>query len=451
MAMYDLAADLLTFHDKHVKLNAEAEKRLIEVRDTNLERIRNGLGDLGKAGFKAWRNQGGYAMKTVINDPAGESDHDIDVAVVFEKDDLPAGALQARQRVRDALCKRGTNFLHDPEARTNAVTVWYADGYHLDFAVYRRSTVILGNVKHEHASTEWVERDPAEVTTWFEKAVDDKSPKTDVWGKEPLVRAKQLRRIVRLVKWFCRSRTSWNLPGGMITSALVVECYQANHDRDDVALYDTLVAIEARLQASCRVWHPSGGGRELTGKAEYLNQVKLMKERLTANLPKLAVLFENGCTRDTARSAWDWIFCHPFWADKEVVAEASVSKAAASSNGYWVRMGCDLAKAEQGRIIGRYREQIVPKHLGLRFFVEDTNVPPPFSVKFHAKNVGDEARQAEQLEWSREVTDDDPQWWTSTAYKGHHRMICSIVKGGTTMASTSMKVKVIGGLFRGRR
>jgi hypothetical protein len=259
MPQYDLSAELLSFHDQYVKLDATAKKKLAEVRDKNLQRIRDGLGDLGRPVFKDWRNQGGYAMDTVINDPAGESNHDIDVALIFEKDDLPAGALAARQRVRDAILKRANNFLEEPEPRTNAVTVWYADGYHLDFAVYRRSKDILSNLTHEHASTDWVGRDPDEVTGWFVKAVNDKSPKAGIL-LTPKVRACQLRRIVRLVKWFCRSRTSWNLPGGMIVSALVVECYSPDPDRDDVALYNTLAALKARLDGNCRVFHPLGGG-----------------------------------------------------------------------------------------------------------------------------------------------------------------------------------------------
>ena len=68
---------------------------------------------------------------------AEHNDYDIDVAVVFEKGDLPEDPLKARQRVRDALLKRCDNFTKEPEARHNAVTVWYQDGYNIDFAVYR--------------------------------------------------------------------------------------------------------------------------------------------------------------------------------------------------------------------------------------------------------------------------------------------------------------------------
>lgn len=451
MGLYDLSSDMLAFYDKYVKLNAESEKRLVEVRDLNLKRITNGLSDLDKPDFKAWRNQGGYAMKTVIDDPAGESDHDIDVAVIFDKDDLPSGALSSRQRVRDALCKRGTNFLLEPEARTNAVTVWYADGYHLDFAVYRRSTNDYGVTTYEHASTEWVARDPSEVTIWFNGAVDEKSPKADLWGNKPVVRTKQLRRLVRLIKWFARSRPSWNLPGGMIVSTLVVECYQANRDRDDVALYNTLVAIRNRLQLGCAVYHPKGDGRELTGKSEYLTQVTLLKEKLEAHIPRLDVLLAADCTREKARHAWDWIFNHSFWADKEVLEEARMAKADTSIAGYFIHMDCDLTKGERGRIISQYRGQPIPKKMGLRFYVTSTNVARPYTLRFEATNQGDEARMAQCLGWSADTTDQTPEWWTGSAYKGTHRMTCTVIKDGIPVASTSMIVKIVGGMFRGQR
>lgn len=448
--MYDLSTDILSFHKDYVKLDTDAEKKLAEVRDTNLARIKNGLGDIDKPSYKNWRNQGGYAMGTVINDPAEESNHDIDVAVIFDKDDLPAGALQARQRVRDALCRRGSNFLKDPEARTNAVTVWYSDGYHLDFAIYRKSTNIFGVVTYEHAGASWVARDPAEVTTWFGDQVDALSPNASTYDPAPTVRVNQLRRIVRLVKWYCRSRTSWSLPGGMIATTLVVECYRPHPHRDDVALYDTLAALDARLQGHCQVFHPAGDGRELTGKTEYLNQVKALRDRLHGHLPKLNVLFADDCTREKARFAWDWIFAHPYWGGKEISEEAAVAKADTRSAGYFLRLGCDLAKKENGKIIGPYKGMPLPKNMGLRFFVEATNVLEPYDLKFEATNQGDEAKNAGQMGWSGTTNSDDPQWWTSTAYKGAHSMTCSIIKNGQVLATASQIVKIVRSPFHRR-
>lgn len=448
MPQFDLSADLLTFHDQHVKLDDTAKKKLAEVRDINLQRIRDGLGDLGRPIFKDWRNQGGYAMETVINDPAGESNHDIDVAVIFEKEDLPAAALSARQRVRDAISKRANNFLDDPEARTNAVTVWYADGYHLDFAVYRRSKDLLGDFAQEHASTDWIARDPDEVTKWFNKAVDELSPKASILSA-PKVRVRQLRRVVRLVKWFCRSRTSWNLPGGMIASALVAECYRPDPERDDIALYNTLCALKARLDANCRVYHPCGGGRELTGKQKYLTQVEKLRDRLGDHLPKLTPLFATECTREQARGAWDWIFAHTFWGGAEALAEtAAVAKTDSSVDGYTVILGAEMI-TNRGRAVGPYRGQLLPKNMQVRFYVVSTNVPHPYTARFLMKNNGDEAKADKKLELKYEATSYRPEWTLDSAYKGTHRASVDVVKNGLTLASASIVVKIAAGFWRG--
>jgi hypothetical protein len=163
-------------------------------------------------------------MHTLNQDPRDDNDYDIDVALLFERSALPEDPRTARQRVADALCKRCTNFTQEPTARTNAVTIWYAEGYHIDFAVCRTYTDENGREKIEHASNEWKARDPQEINNWFQNAVSTKSPATT--GILATVKAGQLRRIVRFLKWFTRSRPSWSLPGGLIVSTLVVECYR---------------------------------------------------------------------------------------------------------------------------------------------------------------------------------------------------------------------------------
>ena len=444
MALYDIAADLRTFHDVYVKLDAEHEKELVRVRDLNLSRIRDGLDDLERPGFKTWIGQGGYAMRTVVNDPLGLSNHDIDVAVIFDEGDLPTQPLLARQRVRDALLKRASNFAEDPEARRNAVTVWYADGYHCDFAVYRRRPNGFGGFSYEHASTDWIERDPSEVTGWFDGQVTVLSPAADLWGNKPAVAASQLRRVVRLAKWFSRSRSSWDLPGGMIMSALVVECYRPDRDRDDLALYNTLAAIRARLALNCHVYHPLGGGRELTGADRYLKQVERLKEQLDTHLPKLAILEVSDCTRAQARSAWDWIFNHTFWAGQEVLAEtASLQKADITVQGQTVAMACSFS-GRGGRQVPYRQGVALSRGLGLSFSLTATTVQAPYDIRYEVKNTGEEARAARNLEWAGNASSYAPTWTTSTAFAGRHRMTCNVVKNGVTLASTSMIVTIGG-------
>jgi len=255
--MYDASKFLSRFYNEELRLGREGRQKLAKLRDTNLERLRAGLEKLlvslagkrlgplrgaTKATFERSLDQGSYAMHTLNQHPAG--DYDIDTGVVFDAAALPASALDARKRVAEALRLSGVSFAKEPEARTNAVTVWYVEGHHVDLAVYRRTPA--GSL--EHAGPNWTERDAEQMTDWFIRQVDVLSP-----SLLPDVEPKQLRRIVRFVKRFCASRRSWSLPGGMITTALVVEIYVSDRARDDQALRSTLRALRDRIATNQRV------------------------------------------------------------------------------------------------------------------------------------------------------------------------------------------------------
>lgn len=450
MTMFDLSADLQIFYDKHVRLGVDRRKKLADHRDLNIVRLKNGLDDLAEESKRPrphpydWQNQGGYAMHTLNQDPRADNDYDIDVALLFERSSLPEDPRGARQRVADALCKRCTNFTQEPTARTNAVTVWYAEGYHIDFAVYRTYADDFGRQRIEHASTEWKERDPQEINKWFQNAVSTKSPAGGLLTKVP---EGQLRRIVRFLKWFTRSRPSWSLPGGLIVSTLVVECYRPSSDRDDVALYDTIVALRNRLAADVRVYNPADRS-EFTANSEIANQVKRFKDQLDMAVGKLAALFEKDCDRTRGRGAWDWIFVHGFWGDKEV-AKIAVHEALASARlptPHFVKIRCDLARTEGGKTYKRYDSgsSVLPKNVALKFTVESTNVPAPYKIVWHVDNHGDEAAEHRQLTWETPPSDSFEKW-TGTAFKGSHRMICRIFKDGRVQAETSHIVKIAPG------
>jgi len=45
----------------------------------------------------------------------------------------------------------------------------------------------------------------------------------------------------------------------MLVSTLVAECYRADSDRDDGALYNTMVAVRDRLNFSTSIYNPVDG------------------------------------------------------------------------------------------------------------------------------------------------------------------------------------------------
>lgn len=323
--MYDLHPEMNDFYASHVRLSQAKRNELAGLRDLNLQRLNEGLALLGEDDDRTYGepvdhcDQGSYPMHTLNQNPTDE--YDIDEAIIFRQVDLPADPCDARQHIVRAFRRLGIPFKKDPERRTNAVTIWYAEGYHVDFAVYRFSRDGVGAEITEHAGPEWKPRNPRAITAWFDRLVQTRSPSQALGAT---VEAGQFRKVVRLLKVFTRSRVDWDLPGGMIISKLVEECYRAHPTRDDVALYDTAQRIRDRLGSSLEVCDPLYPNQQLTDKDRHLKQVERLREELMEALDHLAVLEQADCTRTQAMDAWHWFFNHDFWLeDSESGGEAT--------------------------------------------------------------------------------------------------------------------------------
>jgi len=305
--MYDLHQELNRFYDEHVRLGKE-RKALAEYRDRNLERLGAGLEKLDYPSSFEYRNQGSYAMHTINQHP--KKDYDIDVAVIFSKDDLPSSALDTRKRIEEAMREGGGNFAQDPEALTNAVRVYYAEGYHVDLAIYRRYVDGHEGLICEHAGSDWTRRDPMEITNWFNDTVRKRSPSRESGAA---VDDNQMRRVVRWLKAFAKSRENWDLPGGFVISVLVAECYRSDPVRDDACLYDAMVSIRDRLQANEDVRNPVDTSQTLIIRPVDFGRVRRFRDKLDYVISKLEVLHSSNCTAEQAIQAWHWVFQHPFW------------------------------------------------------------------------------------------------------------------------------------------
>lgn len=363
--MFDVHMELYGFYKNEVRLTTKQRKKLAGYRDTNIDRLHTGLDKMEEPRPVRNCDQGSFPMHTTNQHP--EKDYDIDIAVIFDKDDLPSNPLDSRKRVRDAMIEGGGNFSKDPEARTNAVTVWYEEGHHVDLAVHRRYDNVFGNEIIEHAGVEWTTRDPVEITDWFNEIVDRLSPQENQGAS---VKSGQMRRIVQLLKMFVKSRKSWNLPGGLLISVLVFECYVDDHERDDKALYYAMSAIHDRLGISTEVWNPVDNQYSLTYKDEYLNQVDRFRGTLEKALQWLEPLFDENCTRLDALVAWNKAFRHTYWEDLITEEKANLARSigeqysiASQSDSLYVAStgGVSASKSPIGRSVK------VPDH---RFFVE---------------------------------------------------------------------------------
>lgn len=319
--MYDLSKEFNTFYEEHVKLPLNEQQELRKKRDANLDRLRNGLSEYNsenKTDYKIseTRTQGSMAMHTTVQND--QKDYDIDVAVVFDKDNLNGlGPLAARNMVAAALKKKCKSFNVEPQVKTNCVRIIYADGYHVDFAIYRRykENVYDTEYKYEHAGSSWTSRNPAAINDWF---CDEISEHGD-----------NLRKIIRMSKMFCKSRESWvNMAAGLIQTVVIDEKIESN-DRLDEAFYYTMKAVKNRLELSLEINNPTDSAVSLLQTEGHKTKVKNWKNRLAEKLDNLDVLFDSSCTRVKARDAWYKFFNHSYWYDNTstFVESSSVAKA----------------------------------------------------------------------------------------------------------------------------
>jgi hypothetical protein len=331
--VFNCSNDVLAHHDQKVTLPQSERDEMRERRNANRDRLKRGLAKSGNPGPREFVSQGSYGMKTMTQHP--EKDYDIDDGVYFDRDALVGArgaemtALQARQFVRDAV--DDGSFARPPEVRNNCVRVYYAKGYHVDMPVYRR--IVYRDARgdlyyyYEVASTEWKRSDARDVTAWFEEENNTQSPDKD--------NGRQLRRIVRQIKKFARSRESWKgqILSGFGITKLVTECYLGNANREDVALYDTMKAIRDRFDWKLEISHPVTPNETITKNAADA-RARYLRDRLTEGVNTLTPLFEVGCTRATALKCWDRVFATTFFSDRvDIAAKATPSLLRAPSVG----------------------------------------------------------------------------------------------------------------------
>lgn len=305
--IYDCSKEMMDFLNQKVRLPAAEQTKLKEYRDKNLTRLENGLKENEDPMYTKSINQGSYAMNTINQHP--DNDYDIDVGIVFNKDDLNGrnggdkSALDARKMVCDAM--QDDRFKRQPEVLKNCVRVYYYEGHHVDMPVYRTYEED-GETVQELASSDWKESNPEEITTWYNDAVIEKSPDAN--------NGRQMRRVTRLKKKWANSRTSWNMPSGFLLSVLIDEKYVDKINRDDESLYETLKAIRDRLYRDKKIYHPISGVLLSEGKEAQVQ--KLYDELDYALKNTLNVLEKADCTSEQALKAWSIFFNDDFFKEK---------------------------------------------------------------------------------------------------------------------------------------
>jgi hypothetical protein len=454
--MFDLSSKFNTFYDSYVVLPQADQDELHNKKNINVQRLKDGLKEYNEEHNTSYSVvdtcvQGSVAMSTVVQNE--ENDYDIDVAVVFNKSALgDKGAQATRYMVANALKRKTKQFNAEPEVKTSCVRVKYADGYHIDFAVYRRSWDTNNERwKYEHAGSDWTERELKGLTEWFKTQNDASSGK--------------LRRVVRLSKMFCKSRDSWkNMPSGLLQTVLCDEKLQSSHSRIDELFYYTMKEIVERIEDDNTVSAPVDNGRDLTPRKSDLQRMTNWKNRLKSKLEDLDILFKDDCSEDDALQAWYGFFNHDYWSEQKSSETSSYSlstiqKSAIKSFAdneqfiedmfpvnlcHTVNVTCTVSgdgwRPKPIREFLSMLQRFLPHNFEIRCSVASTTASYPYDVYWKVKNVGPEAERRNQLRG--QIVNKGNSIVEHTNFYGNHYIECYIVKSGYCVAKKRIEVPI---------
>lgn len=452
--MYDVSAEFNNFYRNKVVLHSADQHALREKKKLNISRLKSGLQEYNKekgTGYKICedRVQGSMAMHTVVQND--EKDYDIDVAIVFEKENLgEMGARAARNLVANALRRKTGQFAEEPEVKTSCVRIKYQEGYHVDFAVYRRYRESPnGEYQYEHAGAEWTKRGIRAVEDWFRDETADKGD--------------ALRKMVRLSKMFCRSRDTWVMPSGLLQTVLCDEQLD-EHDRIDEQFYDTMEHIVDRLEESLEVNAPVDNGRPLTARDTDLTRMKNWKNRLSAQLEKLSVLFDDDCTYAQALDAWSAFFQHDYWTSLATSAltescnfckslpyrdtEQFIENMYPVDEQYDVTIDCQVIGQGVHQIpiqdffrkFAAAHRRYLPRDFKVKCGIQSSNAPPYDRVLWKVRNVGSRAEARDDIRG--QIVDRGSQIEETTIFEGPHYIECYLIKDNVCVAIGHVDVPI---------
>lgn len=453
--MYNVERELKAFYNKHVILPNEKKIQLFKFRDINVTRLKEGLKEYNSEKSTSYNivetiTQGSVAMSTIVQNES--SDYDIDVAIVFEKDDLLEGTTATKNMVANALKRKCKQFKVEPETKTNCVRISYAEGYHVDFAIYRRSKNFFGEYQYEHCGSQWRKRDPKAITKWFLETNREKEYK--------------LRIVVRLLKMFCKSRDVWVMPGGLVQSVLLEEHFEKD-ERIDKMFYQTIKSVRDRLIYNKGIYNPTDRSQSLKLIKKDDDRLQRLEERLTKYINKLDILFVEDCNNKQAIEAWNDFFNHSYWQEQydnaKTVSTLEKSAFAITDEEYIFNESEDFIQylfPMEGRYKltlecnveqNGYRIDTLMNMLRkgkwlspqktLNFFISLNTTPRPYDIYWKVKNRGEEAKRRNQVRGQIVKTNSETHT-ENTNFKGSHFVECYIVKNGICVAKAKIDVPI---------
>lgn len=301
---------------KKIELSGPQKQALRTSRNEIRRKIRKHFRDILGVAEPKFHMQGSFATKTTVVPLGGEYDVD-DGIYLLHLDDHDASEWPEPETVHQWLIDATKNHTkEEPIDMPSCVRVRYAGSYHVDLPSYARLNddfflAVTGKKG-------WTASDPKAITDWFLAEVK--------------THGEQLRTIVKYVKAWAdfQSQTRGKMPSSIVLTVLAAENYIAN-DRDDIALANTISAIENDVTPFVKVMNPVDLNEELTDRcdAETKARFKVAISSFASN-STMAIDSEK---RSKASQLWRKELGDRF---PEVPAEEDVEVGAAAAGGIFI-------------------------------------------------------------------------------------------------------------------
>lgn len=202
--------------------------------------------------------------KNHLNIRTRDEDCDQDDGVYIDRDpqDSVSGTTLQRWIVKALTGSTSTNPVHKLRCVRNFYKPSGLGPYHLDYPVYYK-TDYMDHPLLAVKDNDLEESDPQEFTDWLDEQVKQ--------------HGKQLRRIIKYLKgWSDHTSKNHKMPNGLTLTVLACDNFKEVEDRDDKALFYTLIGIYKGLDAKWECIMPATPGDDLLERYDNTFQTNFM-------------------------------------------------------------------------------------------------------------------------------------------------------------------------------
>lgn len=439
------------FYNEKVILPSENIQDIRDKKRKNIDRLKDGINQYNEENEKSYKlydsvEQGSVAMSTAINPEY--DDFDIDVAIIFEKSNIPDNTEDVKDLVIEFLKPYNYLFKKNPTKKKNCIRIEYQEDYHIDFAIYRKE-----NEYYEHCGESWTERNPRSITNWF--------------YEKNLLYDNKLRKITRFIKYFAKTRKEWNICGGLIITVLVEE-QLSNTDINiglDKLLLDVINKLIDRIKYNKSVCNPVNG-QELITTEEHKEKLNNLSEKLMMFVEKLNAVYKNE-NIDEIYNAWNSFFKTDYFNNESVESRnVCEDNEMFIGNLYPFAIGSVKLELKCQRYVSkdnfnRYTQIncFDDKPFSLKenkdeqiCFSIETNISKPYTVLWKIKNNGSKATEKNMLRgdlhygnrlhnYEDDINSDCR--FENINFEGNHYVECYLIKDNECVAIKRFNVKIV--------